>query len=342
MKKVFIISVLLLMGLITYSQYVAVLHSSDTIAAFTGSAAFVQAYNLSESGDTIYLSGGGFTFTNIQKELYIIGAGIHPDYTTATSSTKVLNNFQLANGASGSKFEGIEFLGTITKLSYVNVDDVSFKRCKFNESISFDGNGAPTLNSENYHFSECIVIGNLNLKGISYSTVSNCILEKTIQNSNTNSFKNCSFLYQGYNGYNTVLYNCSTTMFMNCIFHSNSIYIDAGTSNIYYNNLFTDLAPLLGTSPTESDNYKDVSLETIFLSTPSSSFSFEDIYELNPSEIPNYLGTDGLQIGIYGGLSPVKEGFVPKNPHILMKNIEHNTNEDGLLPVQFEVESQEE
>jgi hypothetical protein len=255
MRKLFIIFGLLLTGLITYSQYVAVLHSNDTIAVFTGSSAFAQAYNLSESGDTIYLSGGGFTFSNIQKELYIIGAGVHPDYTTETSSTKVLNNFQLANGGSGSKFEGIEFLGTITKQSYIIVNDISFKRCKFNESVSLDGNGAPTLNSENYHFSECIIIGTLNLKGISYSTVSNCILEKTIQNSNTNNFKNCSFLFQAYNGYNTVLYNCSTTMFMNCIFHSNSIYIDGGTSNVYYNNLFTDIAPILGTSPTEIDNY---------------------------------------------------------------------------------------
>jgi hypothetical protein len=53
------------------------------------------------------------------------------------------------------------------------------------------------------------------------------------------------------------------------------------------------------------------------------------------------LGEDLSQVGVYGGLFPLKEGFVPQNPHINYKNISAGTDENGLLNIQINVNAQE-
>jgi hypothetical protein len=106
--------------------------------------------------------------------------------------------------------------------------------------------------------------------------------------------------------------------------------------------LFVHATPNLGTGPTEIDNYKGVALASFYVNVPSFTFDYADDYHPDPSAITAYPGTDGGQIGVYGGLFPLKVGLVPKNPHIILKIIEHNTNESGNLPVEFDVSAQDE
>ena len=54
-----------------------------------------------------------------------------------------------------------------------------------------------------------------------------------------------------------------------------------------------------------------------------------------------YLGDDGTEVGIYGGLVPFKEGAVPINPHISQKSIQTTTDSNGLLNIYFTVEAQQ-
>ncbi|MDA3819351.1 MAG: hypothetical protein PF590_02640 [Candidatus Delongbacteria bacterium] len=82
--------------------------------------------------------------------------------------------------------------------------------------------------------------------------------------------------------------------------------------------------------------------DDFYLSVPSTTFDFADGYHPDPVAIPSFLGTDGEQIGVYGGLFPLKEAFMPQNPHVISKIIEHNTNESGNLPVEFDVSAQDE
>ncbi|MGM0626494.1 MAG: hypothetical protein ACQES0_11475, partial [Bacteroidota bacterium] len=70
MKKIILASIALLFASFAMAQSVIVLHSTDTTAVFTGNTAFADAYALAENGDTLYLSGGGFTApTGFEKGL---------------------------------------------------------------------------------------------------------------------------------------------------------------------------------------------------------------------------------------------------------------------------------
>jgi len=50
---------------------------------------------------------------------------------------------------------------------------------------------------------------------------------------------------------------------------------------------------------------------------------------------------DGGQLGIYGGRFPWKDGSIPFNPHIVTKNISGSTDTNGNIPVNIEVEAQQ-
>jgi hypothetical protein len=52
-------------------------------------------------------------------------------------------------------------------------------------------------------------------------------------------------------------------------------------------------------------------------------------------------GTDGSDIGIYGGNYPWKEGGVPFTPHYQFKKVNGTTNSSGNLPIQIKVKAQD-
>jgi hypothetical protein len=52
------------------------------------------------------------------------------------------------------------------------------------------------------------------------------------------------------------------------------------------------------------------------------------------------LGTDGNQVGIYGGVFPYKELAIPVNPNIISKTISPQTNASGELNIQVQVKAQ--
>jgi hypothetical protein len=52
------------------------------------------------------------------------------------------------------------------------------------------------------------------------------------------------------------------------------------------------------------------------------------------------LGTDGTQVGIYGGALGYKPGAVPSNPHFSSATVAPTTNKDGKLNVNVKVIAQ--
>jgi hypothetical protein len=55
----------------------------------------------------------------------------------------------------------------------------------------------------------------------------------------------------------------------------------------------------------------------------------------------NFAGTDGKQVGIYGGSFPYKEGAVPSPPHVRSKVIASSTDGQGKLNVQITTTAQD-
>jgi hypothetical protein len=325
------------------AQSVIVLHSTDTTAVFTGNTAFDDAYTLAENGDTLYLSGGGFTApASFEKGLKIFGAGIHPDSTAATYITQISGIVDIKNGADGLYFEGIQFAHDIREHHAQLVNDVSFVRCKFDNLIDFGISGTPAVLRENYAFIQSVFMNRLDLEGVTNSLITNCIFNERIYNSSSNSIKNSSFLYSPSSASYDIIASSNTNMISNCIFHApTSPYIIDGASNTVQNCVTQHAAPSFGSTPIDVNNHKETDLSTVFISLPSEPFSFDDNYHLTTAAETTYLGDDGTQVGVYGGLFPLKEGFVPQNPHISTKTISSGTDENGFLNVEVEVNAQD-
>ena len=85
--------------------------------------------------------------------------------------------------------------------------------------------------------------------------------------------------------------------------------------------------------------WNKIGMSTVFKSF-SGTYGSTTTFELQDSIATNYLGTDGTQIGIYGGAHP----FSPKvtSPVIKSINVAQRNNSQGKLEVNIEMVNEEE
>lgn len=343
MKKTTIILALLAAITTAEAQQVA-LHTFSGVQHFEGTAAFQSAYNASQNGDTIYLSGGG-TFTSpgtIDKSLRIYGAGHYPDSTTATGKTIISGSITLRENADNFYLEGIHLTSTLDFYSNVAVDNVTIKYCRIDGTVSVSGNR--TNPSKNILFSNMVFGSSISLENAQSALIENSIIFGTIGNSNGSLIRNNTILTQMYyrteslfgGAQNNYIHNNVILLSRANAGNISNIAVD-GSGNTFKNNVFNSAAPNFGNFATAENNYLGVSPVDFLVNQSGNAFDYTHDYHLqNPAD---YLGTDGTQTGIYGGLSPFKAGSVPSNPHIQEQNIS-STVTDGQLNVQIKVAAQ--
>lgn len=337
MKIIFnpILITILFINFTANAQQRAALHSNGTTTIYSSANPFVDAYNASVDGDTIYLSGGGFTSPiNINKGLTIIGAGFHPDSTSATYPTFFsTTNIYLGGNADNLHIEGLEFINLL-KSSSNQVNNLTIKRCKIS-SLTFSYDGAPVVYSVNLGLLENIITSLVNLSGINNSVVSNNILQGQLNDSYNNSIQNNIFLYP------TQFGGCQNNVYKNNIFsNTNGVILTTSNGNIFEKNVFTTANPNFDLGAIDNNNYKSVDLTTLYVNQTGHTFNYTHNYHLKPAAVSTYIGSDGTQVGIYGGIFPYKAGAVPLNPHIQFKNISSQTNNNGDLNIQLKVNAQ--
>ncbi len=337
MKKTLLILATITFGLNVNAQKVA-LHSGGNVSIFNGTAALVDAYNQSVNGDTIYLPGGGFTApSSVNKKLTVYGAGHYLDSTQVTGKTFWNGNLSFGVDADQFFIEGVEITGNITFPYNGVVDNVTIARCKINGSVAIEGTFATPSN--NLLFYNNVIGQNMNLQNAQNALVNNNIIQKGVYYSKGNSFFNNVFLERSPSGYYEHFAGCDNNLIYNNVFYTYAYYGESGNNNDFRNNLYTTATPGLGTNPTSIGNYFSVSQTAIFVDISSSTFSYTANYHLQSPA--TYLGTDGTEIGIYGGVyNPYKEGAVPSTPHFQFQNIAPSTS-NGLLNVQINAAAQE-
>lgn len=343
MKILFTILFVILSSL-TFGQKVVVLHSASGDTIFSGADPFVDAYAAANNGDTLYLPGGSMSVPSLfDKYLVIFGAGYHPDSSMATLKTALIGTINIGAGADNSSFEGIDFLGIVTAPSNETFSFINFKRCYFSNTINFPGTAK---NITNLSFVECVLMGYLEPRNITNSAFHNCILENKIRYSYGNIFANSIFLNSGNSITDPLFRNSDFNTYQNNIFISAGEYILTTYStylcegNMFYNNLMVTPSPNYGSSPITNNDYLGVAQNDIFINQTGNSFDFNHDYNLQSPSV--YLGNDGDEVGIYGGLSSFKAGAIPINPHIQSKNISNQTNASGELQIEIQVEAQNE
>ncbi len=324
-----------LIAISSFGQKAVALHSADGVQIFSQATAFADAMEAATDGDTLYLSGGSFPAVNINKGVRIYGAGICPDSTLATLPTEISGYTEIKSGTDSLFVEGLIF----NNFRW-NADDNDtlrnhhFVRCLFK-------NGLYVQNSYyakhfNYSFLQCVFEDEVKLESaVKNSLFANCIFNKPVTESISNVFKNNCFLYS-FNG------NYSSNEIKNNIFiNPNNNLINGSNNQILYN-VFANSDPQQGTNSQFLYNKVDIPMDSIFVNAPGETFSFSQNYHLKSAAENNFLGYDSTPIGVYGGFAPLKEGFVPSNPHISSKSIPGATDNAGNLHIEMRINAQQE
>lgn len=322
------------------SSVIATLFHDGDIKTFYGTGALRSAHAAAVHGDVITLSSGSFTATNITKAVTLRGAGMEYDSISVTEPTIISGDFsiQIASDSTLQNnnlvMEGIyhNAAGVITvNASLKNPQFVKCRLCEIRSS------------SDGYmyyaNFINCVIAYQVYFYSYGSATFVNCYVNDLYQHHSGSSheFQNCVVKDSNFfNVINTVFRNCflyaaSTT---NCNLPSSSPayncvgYTDSTTGGIF-------------TNQSNTTNTKVSSLSDVFKTwTGSSLANFKtERLELTDAAKTKYLGSDGTQIGIYGGSIPFDPR--PSNPQITKLNVASKSTADGKLSVDIEVKAAE-
>jgi hypothetical protein len=315
---------------------IATLQHKGQTKVFNGQSSFAEAYSASETGDTINLSVGGFTPPpSISKGITVVGAGHFPDSPSVSIRTIINGALIIGEGSDNFHFEGLCITDNIY-WNNVTINHGTVSRCRFT-SFSLYSYNMSTLN--NFSFVECFINGNVDCCNSFISTNNMVIRQCAIQG-------NCSIC-----GTNTVIdgniffnasgggMNLPNAIIKNNIILSPQFNGADGGGKFYYNNLFVASSVNFGSNGYESLNYFNVPQSEIFVNQSGSALDYTHDYHLKNPE--KYIGTDGTQVGLYGGVTPFKEKGLPFNPQITSKSIAKQTDADGNLNVNVTVKAQE-
>lgn len=334
MKKSLLISVLIAFTFSLNAQIIA-LHSASGVQIFKGNTALALAYSAADNTDTLYLSGGTFfPPTFFDKQLTIFGAGHYADSTLTTGKTFIQGHVILQENADLFYIEGLEITGNLTFTTNHSVNNAKVMRCKISGNTDIVGDLSNSTN--NLTLIGNVFIGTVNVQNAITVLISNNIFQNMLFNTYGNYINNNVFLGGGYASTWTVFTGNNNFLNNNIFLYTSGL--TYGSGNEFNNNLFVKLNPSYGTTATVFNSYEDIPQVSIFVDQTGVAFNYAHNYHLQAPA--TYLGTDGSEVGIYGGVFPYKEGAVPMNPHIQTKNISSQTNASGELNINISVGAQ--
>lgn len=336
MKKFFFTLVAIMTATQSFTQntLVATLTHGDEVTMYYGVDAFKNAHNAAASGDVINLSGGSYTGFTFTKAITVRGTGIDASNPTSISSTMSFDitendNFRLS--VEGIRFDGASIVGTfsnpcflkclfkgvVTDSSKGHIENALFVDCKITEHFYLFGSTSAV-------FLHCF-IQTLTVNGSDSSTAQcvNCVLNGPFSAFRRSSFVNCILCGTGIDT-STATLPAETTA-MNCTaFNSYPSY----SYNSYIYSAMQGNAISCSTSTYEAV-FKDY----------SGGYSDSQQFELTDAAKTQYLGTDGTEIGLYGGQYPYNT--TPTYPRITNLTVDKQTTADDKLNVEIEVSSAE-
>jgi len=319
---------------------VTTLQHNGTTQAFYGQNSFVDAYNASINGDTIYLSTGYFTPpSSIAKGVKIIGAGHFPDSAGVAKRTYILSKINIAQGADSLLLEGLYINGDIIYDANSSINYVKVLRCGL-YSANFNSNSA-AAGKNNCSYEECFINGYFAFDNYGDNLlIRHCIISACTTNINEDALIDGNiFLMIGLEIYNThPLGNINSSLIKNNIILSTYVPIYNCNGNYFYNNLFVQSSVNFENN-SYSNNYLGIPQANIFVSQSGNEIDYTHDYHLQHPEL--YIGTDGTQVGLYGGSIPFKDKGNPSNPQVISKNIATETDVNGNLPISITVEAQD-
>lgn len=328
MKRNLLLSFCLILGLsanLFAQQQIATLNHNDSITVFYGNYALRDAHEAAVAGDAITLSSGAFTACDITKNITIRGIGCDIDSVTMTIPTTIAGDFTLNTPNDSIHRLEIEAVHITNFMRYIRVDGAQFVKCYINRYVYYNGNSL-TINTV---FSNCIV-KDVNLTRDSSSTfIGTVVFKADMTNTACVLMNSIAVLINSVRqttAYNSIIignvsqYMCDASSAYYCIFIKNGsgsdmLYNDSTNTNMFVSNL--------------SDVFKT------FNSTNANDFTFDERYILKEEIATSFLGSDGTEVGIHGGVFP----FDTRPSYMVVKkcNVAQKSTIDGKLSVDIEV-----
>lgn len=335
MKKLFFLMAAIMVVTMSFAQSstLATLSHNGQMSIFYGSDALKSAHDAAQHGDVITLSSGTFNGVTITKALTIRGAGMMANMETKTLPTVIANPLDGysvdINIPSSVKeklvLEGLYFSTSIDLRN--NLTNASLLKC-YVQGIFRNNN---IFN--NVSIIHC-KIQNAELSGT--GVIMNSFIETGFEVSNhgyVGGFECTNCVIAGISSpdgilKNCIIYNPNDNVNSVRLSYSSSAYYCIGIHNFFSNDdMFRDLANGL-----KNQNVKKLS--EIFESYDGK-YTDDETFELKSDAKTKYLGSDGTEVGIYGGNLPFNP--TPSNPQITKCNVAPKSTADGKLSVEIEV-----
>jgi hypothetical protein len=343
-----------------FAQNLITVQSADNATFYTN---LDTALFYAKNGDDIYLPGGyikaNATTLKIDKTVNIIGVGYNPYTNPATENTVIQSQtIEIMPNVNGGSISGIYAKGNTLQI-LDTVSNFSINRCLFN--YIFIGSTVGNIPPSNISITETVVefyvqgnignygqgngpqnvfisnsiIGNLN-SSITYSFLGNHLWENL-------TCKNCLIMGLSQSSSTPILNNIQKSLFENCIIIDYTYNIPGNPTNTF-RNCMINIATNVNWDPATNSMYNcifDQHQNSMFVDPQGFIFNMKNNYRLLDNSPGKNAGTDGTDIGIYGGRFPWKDGGLPANPHIESKFVNGTTDNNGNLNVKIKVAAQE-
>ncbi|MBO7228136.1 MAG: hypothetical protein J6V18_00430 [Bacteroidales bacterium] len=329
-RTLLLICTLLCANVLMAQEQLAVLRHNDSISAFYGQSAFVQAYNAAANGDIITLSDGIFSVPDtLQKGITVRGNGACADTARRSTGTYFMERVRIGNLADSLQLnvEGIYFEDLYIQNKVYNLN---ITRCHIDYIIGMHNNNRfRGLNAVNCIINSGYMSGFSDAPWLNYT---NCILKEIPSYAVCN---NCILIGQDYSTSNNGNSSYSRiAQSNNCIIRKTNAYISDTTLN---QNVINSI--LIGftssDSPASSGNVV-MSLSDVFENWDGETISTDlETYVLKSSVSDSIQGLDGSEVGIFGGFMPFD--WRPTYSVIKRCNVANRTTADGKLSVDIEV-----
>ena len=333
MKTNFLLSLLVLVlfgtRVMAQSSLLATLNHEGTITTFYGTNALQQAHSAAVEGDVVTLSSGTFASVNITKAITLRGAGMTLDASTQTEPSVLANNFSIEIPDESTKRLTIEGIYSNQKITIKRLKNALFLKDRM-YYVDVDNSGSI---AKDLTFIHCRIT-------YQYYGYNNSNNSASFQNSIVSYISGMNYIFHNciirYYNNNSQYDLCGNSEYKNCIITHCLINSPTSTST-YYNNLF------IGTSANQINNIPNKTNVNVNREEDKIknllTYSDDNDYKLTEEAKAIMKGTDGTEVGIYGGSLPYDP--TPTNPQISKFNVAAKTTADGKLSVDIEVKSAE-
>lgn len=311
---------------------VATLKHGNQISAFYGATALSDAHEAAEAGDVITLSGGVYVIETITKALTIRGTGFVTDEITGTAPTMITSDVvaTVPNSEGSLSVEGVLFSSTFTANC---LSSPHFINCYFGSFVT----GENTVMMSQPEFFNCR-FNTINISQATNSNFHNCILWH-VENYGPG---------EGMVAYNSYIYNhrigstsssngTNAMSIFNCIIHGNWL----SSNSIAVNCIGLGGGQYPFGDAMQENCWQYDSHSIVFETFDGSSYNpLTESLVLKEEIASTHLGTDGTEVGIYGGTT-IPGANRPNYLRIKHCTVGDRTTDDGHLSVDIEVVTEE-